>query len=144
VSREYPERPIVGVGAVIIVPPGGGVVLVRRKFNPLAGQWSLPGGAVDLGETLEQAIVREVLEETGLTINVEGIVDVFDRVLLDPDGRVRYHYVLIDYVCCPTGGALCAGSDVSDAIVADPGDLGQYDLTPKTIEVIRKSFAASR
>src|SRR5262245_1973668 len=134
--REYPERPIVGVGAVIIVPPADGVVLVKRRFEPLAGQWSLPGGAVEVGETLEAAIVREVAEETGLSIAVKSVIEVFDRILLDPDGRAQYHFVLIDYVCRPTGGTLRAGSDVADAIIADPADLSPYHLTAKTTEVI--------
>jgi 8-oxo-dGTP diphosphatase len=156
VTREYPDRPIVGVGAVILVSSGDatrigwtlpapevGVVLVKRKFEPLAGQWSLPGGAVEVGETLEAAIVREVAEETGLSVAIASMIDVFDRILLDPQGRAQYHFVLVDYVCRPTGGTLRAGSDVADAIVADPDDLGRYDLTEKTIEVIRRSFDVS-
>jgi 8-oxo-dGTP diphosphatase len=143
VTREYPERPIVGVGAVIIVPPGDGVVLVQRKFEPLAGQWSLPGGAVEVGETLEAAIVREVLEETGLSVTVVSMIEVFDRILRDPDGRAQYHFVLVDYVCRPTGGTLQAGSDVADVVVADPGDLRQYELTEKTLEVIGRGVAAA-
>ena len=139
-TREYPERPIVGVGAVIIVPPGDGVVLVRRKFEPLAGQWSLPGGAVEVGETLEAAIVREVLEETGLSVTVVSMIEVFDRILLDPHGRAQYHFVLVDYVCRPMAGTLQAGSDVTDAIIADPQALSSYQLTSKTTDVIQKAL----
>ena len=137
-SREYPERPIVGVGAVILVA-GGGVILVRRKFEPLAGQWSLPGGAVETGETLQAAVAREVLEEIGVTIEVGPIVDVFDRIQLDETGRVRYHFVLIDFVCRPIAGHLRAESDVTDVIVADPAQLESYRLTTKTLEVIHKA-----
>ncbi len=155
-SREYPERPIVGVGAVIVISPdeairvgwttpmgADGVVLVKRRFEPLAGQWSLPGGAVDVGETLEAAIVREVAEETGLSVAVASMIEVFDRILLDPQGRAQYHFVLVDYVCRPTGGTLRAGSDVSDAIVADPRALSAYQLTDKTTDVIRKALTSS-
>ena len=98
-SRQYPGQPIVGVGAVIV--QDGKVVLVKRRFEPLAGQWSLPGGRLELGETLEAGLAREMLEETGLEVQVGPVVDVFDRILLDPERKVRYHYVLIDYLCRP-------------------------------------------
>lgn len=118
-DREYPVRPIVGVGAVILVSPAEaraigcaephgdhGVVLVKRLFEPLAGQWSVPGGTVEVGETLEAAVAREIVEETGLTVDVGPIVEVFDRIFRDEDSSVRYHFVLIDYVCRVTGGHL--------------------------------------
>jgi 8-oxo-dGTP diphosphatase len=137
VRREYPTRPIVGVGAVILAPAG--VVLVKRRYEPLAGQWSLPGGAVEVGEPLEQSIAREVEEETGLVVEVGPIVEVFDRILLDADGRVQYHFVLIDYLCRPIGGRLAAGSDVDDAVIVDPGALEPYALTAKALDVIAKA-----
>ena len=112
-SRQYPISPIVGVGAVII--QDGRVVLIKRRYEPLAGQWSLPGGRLELGETLEAGLAREMLEETGLEIDVGPVIDVFDRILLDEERHVRFHYVLIDYLCRPLGGTLCAGSDVADA-----------------------------
>ena len=118
-----------GVGAVIVQE--GRVVLIKRKFEPLAGQWSLPGGTLELGETLETGVAREIHEETGLEIEVGPVVEVFDRILLDPDGRVRYHFVLIDYLCRPIGGRLAAGSDVADAVLASPGELAGYRMTPK-------------
>jgi len=136
-SRLYPERPIVGVGAVIV--EGGRIVLIKRRFEPLAGQWSLPGGTLELGETLEAAVAREMLEETGLAVEVGPIVDVFDRITLDPDTRVRYHFVLIDYLCRPVGGTLAAGSDVEDAVWADPSDLAGYCLTDKANSVIARA-----
>lgn len=141
-SRQYPGQPIVGVGAVII--DEGKVVLVKRRFEPLAGQWSLPGGRLELGETLEAGLAREMLEETGLEIEVGPVVDVFDRILLDPERKVRYHYVLIDYLCRPVGGALTHGSDVAAAELVDPADLERYRLTPKATSVIEKAFAVLR
>ena len=141
-SRQYPGQPIVGVGAVIIHE--GMVVLVKRRFEPLAGQWSLPGGRLELGETLEAGLAREMLEETGLEIEVGPVVDVFDRILLDPERKVRYHYVLIDYLCRPVGGRLSYGSDVAAAEYVDPAELEPYRLTPKATSVIEKAVAAAR
>lgn len=135
-SRRYPLRPVVGIGAVIVLD--GRVVLIRRKYEPLAGQWSLPGGALDLGETLEAGVAREMLEETGLEVEVGPVIEVFDRILLDLDGRVRYHFVLVDYLCRPLGGDLRAGSDVDAALLADPTDLGRYGLTGKARAVIAR------
>src|SRR3989337_337946 len=111
--REYPERPMVGVGGVVIRDTR--VLLVQRASEPLAGQWSLPGGAVELGETLEEAVVRELKEETGLTVRVVKLVEAFERIIRDDSGRPRYHYVLLDYLCEPLAGAACAGSDAQGA-----------------------------
>jgi mutator protein MutT len=141
-SRQYPAQPIVGVGAVII--QNGKVVLVKRRFEPLAGQWSLPGGRLELGETLESGLAREMLEETGLQVQVGPVVDVFDRILLDPERKVRYHYVLVDYLCRPVGGTLTYGSDVAAAELVDPADLERYRLTPKATSVIEKAVAVAR
>lgn len=138
-SREYPERPIVGVGAVIVAD--GKVVLVKRRFEPLAGQWSLPGGTLEVGETLEAGVAREMLEETGLEVDIGPVVEVFDRIHVDQERRVRYHFVLIDYLCRPIGGHLRAGSDVADVALADPFALAEYRLTAKATEVIRKALA---
>jgi mutator protein MutT len=137
-TRQYPERPIVGVGAVIV--EAGRVLLVKRRFEPLAGRWSLPGGTLELGETLEAGVVREMLEETGLAIQVGPVVEVFDRIMLDPERRVRYHFVLVDYLCWPTGGILQAGSDVDDAVLVDPEELDAYDLTVKARAVIDRAL----
>src|SRR5438094_7323538 len=100
--REYPERPVVGVGAVIV--EDGRVVIIRRRYEPLAGHWSLPGGGLELGETLEQGVAREMLEETGLDVEVGPVIEVFDRIMYDDEKRVRYHYVLVDYLCRPIAG----------------------------------------
>jgi 8-oxo-dGTP diphosphatase len=140
--REYPERPIVGVGAVIV--DGDRVLLVRRGHEPLKGEWSVPGGAVEIGETIEAAIAREVLEETGLVVDVGPIVDVIDRIRSDPDGRVRYHYVLVDFLCRPTGGALCCGDDADEAVWALAADLAGYGIAEATLRVIDKALDRAR
>jgi 8-oxo-dGTP diphosphatase len=140
--REYPERPIVGVGAVII--DAGKVVLIRRRYEPLKGHWSLPGGMVEVGEALETALVREMLEETGLVVDVGPVIEVFDRITRDEQQRVRYHFVLIDYVCWPSGGVLQAGSDVDAARWADPATLSEYALTAKATSVIHRGLMLAR
>ena len=140
--REYPERPIVGVGAVIV--RDGRVVIVRRRYEPLAGRWSLPGGMLELGETLEAGVAREMQEETGLDVEVGPVIEVFDRILLDDTRRVQYHFVLVDYLCWPVGGELRAGSDVDDAMFVAPGDLGPYDLTVKARAVIDRALDLAR
>lgn len=134
--REYPDAPIAGVGAVIV--QGGLILLIRRGQQPLRGEWSLPGGAVELGETLEEAICREVLEETGLIVEPVEVVKAFDRIARDAQGRVQYHYVLIDFLCRVTGGTLACATDAVEARWAGPGDLA--GLTPLTIEVIHKAL----
>jgi 8-oxo-dGTP diphosphatase len=141
-SRRYPDRPYVGVGAVIV--QDGRVLIVKRKYDPLAGQWSIPGGAVEIGETLEGCVAREMLEETGLEIEVGPVIEVFDRITRDDLGKVRYHFVLVDYLCWPAGGHLQAGSDVADARFVEPSDLGQYQLTTKAMEVIARALELDR
>jgi len=136
--REYPERPFVGVGAVVV--DGGRVLLVRRGNEPSKGEWSLPGGAVEVGETLEVAMAREVREETGLEIDVGPMVDVLDRIRFDADGRVLYHYVLIDFVCRVAGGTLGCGTDAADVTWAPVMELTQYGLAETTMSVIRKAL----
>jgi len=141
-SRQYPERPIVGVGAVIV--RDGKVVLIRRRYEPLAGQWSLPGGTLELGETLEAAVAREMLEETGLVVDVGPVIEVFDRIMFDERRRVRYHFVLVDYLCWPISGELRPGSDVDDAVLAAPEDLERYALTRKATAIIVRGLEMAR
>jgi 8-oxo-dGTP diphosphatase len=139
VRREYPEAPIVGVGAVVI--DGAKVLLVRRGQEPLKGEWSLPGGVLELGETLQQAVVREVLEETGLVVVPAGIVEVVDRIMPDEaSGCIRYHYVLVDYLCRVTGGTLLGGSDAEEARWVEREKLDEYRLAPLTVRVIEKAY----
>jgi mutator protein MutT len=142
-SRAYPDRPFVGVGAVI-VDPEERVLLVKRRFEPLAGQWSLPGGAVDVGETLQACVAREMREETGLDVEVGPAIEVFDRIMHDDEGRVQYHYVLVDYVCRPVGGVPAAASDVADVAWASAAALAGYQLTDKTLSVIGQGLALAR
>ena len=140
--REYPDRPVVGVGGVVV--DGQRVLLVRRGNEPLKGEWSIPGGAVEIGETLEVACAREVREETGLEIEVGPMVDVFDRIRLDADGRPRYHYVLVDFVCRPTGGTLACASDAIDVRWASLMELAEYGVQAATLSVIEKALERSR
>ena len=141
-TRKYPERPYVGIGAVIVHE--GRVVLVKRRFEPLAGQWSIPGGAVEAGETLEDCVAREMAEETGFVVQVGPVVEVLDRITRDEEGRVLYHFVLIDYLCWPIGGELQAGSDVAEAVLAEPSELAEYELTEKATSVIERGLEMAR
>jgi len=133
-------QPVPGVGAVIVTDDRR-VVLVKRRHEPLAGQWSLPGGKLELGETLEAAVAREVREETGLIVDVGPLIEVFDRILLDADGRVQHHFVLADYLCRVRGGELAAGSDVVDVALANDDELPGFRLTDKALAVARQGLA---
>jgi 8-oxo-dGTP diphosphatase len=140
-KRDYPDRPIVGVGAVIIHQQR--VLLVKRGSPPLLGEWSLPGGVVELGETLRTAAEREALEETGLIVKAGEVLEVLDRILPGKDGAPQYHYVLIDFLCSVHGGELRAGGDAADACWASADELAPYKLEQPALEVIRKAFLAA-
>jgi 8-oxo-dGTP diphosphatase len=135
-SRRYPLRPVLGVGALIF--EGDRILLVERGREPLKGQWSLPGGAVETGERLEEAIAREVLEETGLQVKPVQIAVIFERILRDANGTAEYHYLLIDYVCEVLGGVLCAGDDSNCARWFRISELDHLLLTAGTLAVIKK------
>jgi 8-oxo-dGTP diphosphatase len=130
---------VIGVGAVVL--DGDHVLLIKRGHAPLKGQWSLPGGGVEVGETLEQAIAREVLEETGLTVEVGPMVEVLDRISRDADGRVEHHFVLVDFICRWLGGVLRGASDAEDAAWVALDDVERYEVAPVTVTVIRKAAA---
>ena len=118
----------------------GRIVLVKRAHEPLMGEWNLPGGGVELGETLEAACAREVLEETGLVVSIGPVIEVFDRIMKDAAGEVQYHFVLVDYLCRAVGGRPCCGTDASDIALADPAALESYKLTAKAMEVIARAL----
>src|ERR1700757_988480 len=141
-KREFPEPPFVGVGAIII--EGDRVLLVKRAHPPIQGQWSIPGGVLEVGELVREAAVREVREETGLLIETGELRGVFDRIVRDPEQRVQYHYVLIDFLCHPVGGQLCAGSDAAEVRWFTLQEIPGLKLANDTQEVIQKAFARLR
>lgn len=147
--REYPSRPIPGVGAVVLRERDGGseVLLVRRAREPLAGTWSLPGGAIELGETAAEACVREVREETGLEIAVVASIETFDIILRDAAGAVQFHYLIVDMLCTVHDGELRAGEDASDAVWASTEGIlerGEFALTERACTVIRRALSLRR
>jgi 8-oxo-dGTP diphosphatase len=148
--REYPERPVVGVGGVVI--ENGRALLIRRAGEPLKGQWSIPGGILELGESLKEGVAREMLEETGLEVRVLEVIEVFDRIFREDDsspgasagpGRPgpRFHYVIVDYLCERISGKPQAGSDVTDVAFAAEDELGRYGLTETATRVLKKAFS---
>jgi 8-oxo-dGTP diphosphatase len=144
-SLPPPSRPIVGVGAVVVLD--GRVLLIKRGKEPLKGCWTLPGGTVELGETLEEAVVRELQEETGLLVAPREMLAVFDRIQRE-SGRIAYHYVIVDYLCERIGGELRAGSDAQEVALAAPSDFDGYALPDKArelaLEGLRRSGAPDR
>jgi ADP-ribose pyrophosphatase YjhB (NUDIX family) len=142
-KREYPESPLVGVGAVIVDDRHDDhrVLLIRRGQPPLLGEWSLPGGILECGETLREAAAREAREETGLVVETSEMLGVYERVIRDDEGRVRYHYVLIDFLCRPAGGDLKAGSDAADVRWFTRDELPALNLAYDTNDVVLKGLA---
>jgi 8-oxo-dGTP diphosphatase len=138
-KRDYPDRPMVGVGAVIV--RDGKVLIVRRGTEPLKGQWSIPGGLLELGETLRQGAAREALEETGLTVEPGEVLEVLDRIITDPDGRTRYHYVLIDFLCRVLSGEACAGGDAEAVQWVTAEELPGFTISETAVAVLRKGLA---
>ena len=140
-SRRYPPRPVLGAGALLI--KDGRVLLVERGREPLAGYWSLPGGAVETGERLEDALAREVLEETGLRVRPDSIATVFERIMRDSSGACEYHYVLIDFYCTILDGEPRPGDDSACVEWFPVDSLGELRMTEGTREVIQACCAGS-
>jgi ADP-ribose pyrophosphatase YjhB (NUDIX family) len=149
--REYPDQPMVGVGGVVI--DDGRTLLIRRASPPLKGEWSIPGGLLEVGETLQQGVMRELAEETGLEVLVIELIEVFERIFPAPpnaDGtpgdatRPQYHFVILDYLCEIRGGTLSAGSDALEFAWAREEDLAKFDLTVAVMRVLRRAFARDR
>jgi 8-oxo-dGTP diphosphatase len=143
-QREFPDTPLVGVGAVVV--DEGRVLLVRRGTEPLRGEWSLPGGLLEVGESLIAGVVREVREETGLTVEPVELIELLDRIYREGE-RVRYHYVIADYLCRVVGGALQAATD-ADAVRwverAEWNSHGALRLDPVTVRVIELGWQRAR
>jgi ADP-ribose pyrophosphatase YjhB (NUDIX family) len=151
--REYPDKPIVGIGGVVI--EDGKALLIKRANEPLMGQWSIPGGTLELGETLTEGTVRELKEETGLEVRVLDMIEVFERInfghgadetwtTMEERRRPRFHFVIVDFLCERTSGAPVAGGDVTDVAWADEDNLEKFALTPTATRVIRKAFSLAR
>jgi ADP-ribose pyrophosphatase YjhB (NUDIX family) len=148
-SREFPERPIVGVGGVVI--QDGRALLIRRGTEPLLGEWSIPGGTLELGESLETGVARELLEETGLVVRVLGLIEVFDRIFTptgtisaEKEARPKYHFVIADYLCERISGEAQANSDVTDVAYAREDELARYRMTETAMRILRKAFEMDR
>jgi ADP-ribose pyrophosphatase YjhB (NUDIX family) len=148
-AREYPDRPVVGVGGVVI--EDGRALLIKRGTEPLLGQWSIPGGTLELGESLQDGVARELLEETGLEVRVLDMIEAFDRIFLDPAApnagdrsRPKYHYVIVDYLCERLAGEAKAGSDVTDIAYAREDELEKFHMTSTATRVLHRAFAMER
>ncbi|HEX3879851.1 MAG TPA: NUDIX hydrolase [Bryobacteraceae bacterium] len=137
-DRRYPRRPMLGVGALIF--DGQRILMAQRGKQPLMGWWSLPGGALETGELLADAVKREVREETGLEIEPVELFEIFERIMRDETGVAEYHYVLIDYICRISGGVLQAGDDVCRVEWVERADLPKLQITEGTLSVIEKAF----
>jgi len=151
--REFPEKPIVGVGGVVI--EDGRALLIKRGSEPLLGQWSIPGGTLELGETLVEGTARELEEETGLVVRVLDLIEVFERInfghgadetwkTMEERRRPRFHFVIADYLCERISGEAVAGGDVTEVAWAGEADLERFELTPTATRVIRKAFSLAR
>ena len=140
-SREYPDRPYLGVGAVVLDGERR-VLLVLRGGIPMQGEWSLPGGVLETGETMVEGMKREIFEETGLRVEPVKFAGVYDRILRDAQGRAQYHYVLVDHVCKVVGGEMRAGDDVREVRWARESELESYKLAEMTERVIREVLSS--
>jgi 8-oxo-dGTP diphosphatase len=138
-QREYPQHPLVGVGAVIV--EDGRVLLVKRGKAPLLGEWSIPGGMLELGETMRQGAEREALEETGIVVRATDLLGVFDRVVPDDKKATLYHYVLIDFLCQKISGDVLAAGDAADARWFTPDEVAEISLPEDTRNIVQLGFS---
>lgn len=141
-SPEYPERPVVGVGGVVLID--GRAVLIRRANEPRKGEWSIPGGRLERGETMAEGVRRELREEIGLDVEVGSLIEAFERIYRTPEGRVRFHFVILDYLCRAHSGAPVAGGDALEVALAAEDDLERFSLSESVLRVLGKAFAMSR
>ena len=137
-KRDYPDRPLIGVGAVIVAD--NRVVVVRRGHEPLKGEWSIPGGVLEIGETLRAGAAREALEETGLVVEAGEVLEVLDRIVRDAAGRIQFHYVLVDFLCRPTAGELRAGGDAEETRWITGSELESFPIADSAAAVLRKGL----
>lgn len=141
-KRDYPERPIIAVAAVII--EDNRFVLVKRGTPPHQGEWTIPGGMLECGESLREAVIREAKEETSLTVKPVALVEVFERIIRNQEGRIQFHYVIMDYLCVVIDGTLRAGEDADDARWLTQAELNDLQVTEGTLQVLKKALLASR
>jgi ADP-ribose pyrophosphatase YjhB (NUDIX family) len=137
-KREYPDQPLVGVGSIIV--EDGCVALIKRGHPPLLGEWSIPGGLLELSETVRQAAAREAQEETGLIVEAMELLGVFDRIVRDREGRTLYHYVLVDFLCRRVSGQLKSAGDADDARWFTREEVAGLPLPKDTAQVIASGF----
>jgi mutator protein MutT len=137
-TTEYPSRPVVGVGGVIV--RGRRALIIKRAHDPRRGEWSIPGGTVELGECLVDAVRRELREETGLEVQVGRVLEMFDRIHRDADGRVRYHFVIVDYLCEAPDGEAVAGSDADAIAWVRADELDAYGVNAHAAAVIKRGL----
>ena len=141
-TREFPDRPVVGVGGVVV--RDGKALIVKRAHEPRKGEWSLPGGLLELGESLHDAVRREIKEETALDVTVGPIIETFDRVHRDDHGRIRYHFVIVDFVCWPNGGEAMPGSDADGVAWVSVAEIDDYRVNAHAKAVIEKGLKVLR
>ena len=146
VAREYPDHPVVGVGAVVV--RDGKALIIKRAHEPRKGEWSLPGGLLELGESLQDAVRREIKEETSLDIDVGPVIETFDRVHRDDAGKIRYHFVIVDYVCWPADRDAAQepvpGSDADGVAWVTASEIDAYRVNTHAKDVILRGLGVSR
>ena len=141
-AREYPEHPVVGVGAVVV--RANKALIIKRAHEPRKGEWSLPGGLLELGESLQDAVRREIKEETMLDVSIGPVIETFDRVHRDDQGRIRYHFVIVDFVCWSDRGDAVPGSDADGVAWVTVSEIDEYKVNAHAKAVIEKGLKVLR